>query len=82
MTPLDSEVQAHVTAVSYKPHTRTGYLRLSHRHVPDMTGTVSLFTRITSDVQLILVYDGRHLNTQYSKIGDQWKCTRTESTWK
>lgn len=72
---LDDEIQAHVTSVCYKPQTRTGYLRLEHMHVPDMTGTIKLYTRISREVEHILVYDGRHLNTRYDKLDGKWRCT-------
>lgn len=75
------DVQAFVTSVSYKPKTRTGYLRLAHMHVPDMTGSIKMFTQIDPHALLILVYDGRHHNTTYAKIKGKWECTYLNSTF-
>jgi hypothetical protein len=67
------EVQAEVTGITYRPRTGIGYLHLRQQHVPDMTGTIHLFQRIDSEVWQIKVYDGRHLNTVYTRhTKNQW----------
>jgi hypothetical protein len=71
---LDDEICAGVTAVTYRPRTKTGYLRLKHYHVPDMSGSIKVFTRLDPSVERILVYDGKHLNTAYSRASGSWKC--------
>lgn len=85
--PIDlfhEEVQAEVTGITYRPHTRIGYLHLRQHHVPDMRGAIRLFLRIDSNVRQVNVYDGRHLNTVYTRYKkDQWNAAcELAGTWR
>lgn len=77
---LDHDIRATVTNITYKPKHRIGHLRLAHSHVPDMSGTIALFTRIDPHVKRIRVYDGRHLNTEYAHVNGKWTCTYLDNT--
>lgn len=73
-------MREYVRSITYQPQTRVGYLKLARMFPPDMGGSIKLFTQIDSEVRTILCYDGRRLNTRYSKLGDgTWACTLHET---
>lgn len=78
------EVQAEVTGITYRPRTKIGYLHLKRHHVPDMQGAIRLFLRIDPTVRKVNVYDGRHLNTVYTRYQKNQWCATCEltGTWR
>ena len=76
--PTDPDYREFVQSITYRPRTRVGYLKLARGYPPSMEDTIRLFTQIDPTVRTILCYDGRHLNTRYSKFSQGWECTLYE----
>ena len=73
---IHAEVVAKVLTLRYNFKNRIGMLDLERGNVPDMDGTIGVFTRLDPKVREILVTAGSELKNQYTLVEGTWRSGR------
>ena len=71
--PFHDKMQCTVTKLEYDFVTKTGTVWSPVSSVPNLSGSVAVFTAIDPAARLIRHHEGSHVTTVYSRQSGTWK---------